>query len=159
MKHKVRSLAAAAGLLGGVLMAAPPALASSSATGKYCVANVETHRVTCANTQAEELSIMAGTVTLAILYDGKGYTGAALRYVGPHGCSTTWADTDYQDPSFDNPFWNNRFSSVRTYNHCDVRLFGRKNFRGAHSTWIDQSSNLAAIGTGWSNRTSSIKFS
>ncbi len=33
------------------------------------------------------------------------------------------------------------------------------NFGGASSTWIDAASNLGTIGTGWSNRASSVKFS
>ncbi len=70
-----------------------------------------------------------------------------------------YSDTDYTDPSFDDSFWNNRISSVRTYNHCDVKLYDGTNFSGASSTWIDASSNLAGVGTGWSNRASSIKFS
>ncbi len=50
-------------------------------------------------------------------------------------------------------------SSVETFHRCDVKFFDGFEFSGATSTWIDRSENLATIGTGWSNRASSVKFS
>lgn len=103
---------------------------------------------------------VANTVKLATLWTETGYRGSALTYVGPHACSREY-DDEYRDPSFDNPFWNNNFESVKTFDatHCDVKLFGLENFGGAHTTWIDRSYDLRLGGENWQNRASSLKIS
>ncbi len=102
----------------------------------------------------------AALTTIARFYDGTGYTGATFTVAHQNGpCTTTYADTDYWYVELGSFGWNNRISSVRTYNRCDIKLYDGTNFSGAVSVWIDASSNLSGIGTGWNNRASSVKFS
>lgn len=124
--------------------------------------------------------IPGGTVEIQALgcADIGGIRGA--RFYGPTGASGTpnftfcvprkcTSSYDGEGPAFRIAYlssiphpsgnWNNRISSVRTYNSCDVKLYGLSSFDGASSTWIHYSANLGNIGTGWSNRASSLRLS
>ncbi|MGH3647600.1 MAG: hypothetical protein ACRDTM_10550 [Micromonosporaceae bacterium] len=116
--------------------------------------------MTCSTDVVQRAAVTVNSVRLATLYTETGFNGSALTYVGAHACSREY-DREYRDPSFDNPFWNNNFESVKTYTdtHCDVKLFGRENFGGDHTTWIDRSYDLRLGGENWQNRASSLKIS
>ncbi|HEY0640775.1 MAG TPA: hypothetical protein VGD67_24350 [Pseudonocardiaceae bacterium] len=128
--------------------------------GQHCVANLDSGVVGCADRPGDAVRL-AGSVdalTIARFYDGTGYSGATFTWTQSRQCTPSY-DAEWQWDNLADIGWNNRVSSVHTYNQCDVRLFDGTNFSGAASTWIDASSNLGAIGDGWNNRASSVKFS
>ncbi|MER7418391.1 hypothetical protein ABT346_16680 [Micromonospora peucetia] len=149
--------------MAGMVGAAAPAAASPSGKPavQHCIGNLDTGRVTCASDpqearQRSDVGTMA--LTIAIFYDGTGYSGATFTWTQSGQCSPGY-DNEWQWDDLSEIGWNNRVSSVHTYNRCDVKFFGGTNFTGASSVWIDQSSNLGAIGDGWNNRAGSVKFS
>ncbi|RKR91215.1 peptidase inhibitor family I36 [Micromonospora pisi] len=155
----VGALAGSIGLLG---LTGAPALATGSA--RDCVVDLDHATMTCAATEAQarhQGGVTPAALTIARVYDGTNYSGASLAFVQSRACTPAY-DSEWQ---WDNlgvtsgGNWSNRISSVRTYNKCDVRFFDGVNFGGASSTWIDASANLGAVGSGWSNRASSVKFS
>lgn len=148
-------------------LALPASAAAASEPGEpdsaHCALDVDTGQAACA-ADAEEARRLAGAaddVLLARLYPDTGFDGVAASMYGSHRCSA-----DYE-PEFGWPDlrdwngwnYNNRVSSVRTYNRCDVKLHDRLDYRGPSSTWIDESSNLSNIGDGWNNRASSVDIS
>jgi hypothetical protein len=142
------------GPLAGLATAAP-----SGTESRHCVTNLDTKATACSSSMVDaKRQVAAASITIAIFYDGTGYSGATHTWVQAHACSSGY-DEEWQWDDLSEIGWNNRVSSVHTYNQCDVKFFDGFNFSGAASTWIDQSSNLAAIGTGWSNRAGSVKFS
>ena len=170
-----RSVATALATLSGVLAAAAlttsPAAAArvtttttarvTTAPAQHCVIDLDSRQVTCARDQhlARQLGGIAPTaLTIAIFYNGTGYTGATHTWVQSRRCTPGY-DTEWQWDDLGDIGWNNRVSSVRTYNRCDVKFYDGVDFKGASSVWIDGASNLGTIGTGWSNRASSVKFS
>jgi hypothetical protein len=143
---------------------ASPAVASApnQSSTRHCVVNLDTGRVTCASDQqqARRLSdVGAAAVRLAVFYDYTGYNeaGGTLTFEGAE-CSPTY-DIEYGLPDLGAFGWNNRISSVQTFNRCDVKFFGQVNYEGASSTWIDQAPNLGTIGDGWNNRAGSVRIS
>lgn len=161
---KARMAVAAGSLacaMGGLLLTGAPAAAAEG--GQSCVVNLDDTTVTCAATEAQAMRAaeVAADLVIARFYDGTNYSGAVLTWVQSRACTSSydseWQWADLRSTSGGN--WNNRVSSIRTYNRCDVKLYDGINFTGAASTWIDTASNLAAIGSGWSNRAGSVKFS
>jgi hypothetical protein len=159
---RTRSLA----LLGGAALGAGlllPTTAQAATAETHCVQDVETGAQSCSTDEAAALRTVApdarrATYVIARFYDGKSYTGSTLTFVKSRGCTSSYdSEWQWQDLRVDG--WNDRASSVKTYNHCDVKLYQNINFGGSSSTWIDASSNLSAIGAGWNNRASSVKFS
>lgn len=160
-----KSSALLALLLGmvGVAGVAGPAVASDvrQVPARHCVGDLDTGRVTCAGSpdDARQLSdIGASALTIAIFYDSTGFSGATFTWTQSSACTPSY-DAEWQWDDLADIGWNNRVTSVRTYNQCDVKLFDGKNFGGASSVWIDSASNLGTIGDGWNNRASSVKFS
>lgn len=142
---------------------AAPAAASEGrkAPLQHCIGNVDTGRITCADNPREarqRSDVGATALTIAIFYDGTGYSGATFTWTQSRQCTSGY-DAEWQWDNLGEIGWNDRVSSVHTYNQCDVKLYGGTYFTGADSVWIDQSSNLGAIGDGWNNRASSVKFS
>ncbi|MEU6073919.1 hypothetical protein [Micromonospora sp. NPDC047074] len=144
---------------------ANPAAASAAnqSSARHCVGNLDTGRITCASDQqqARQLSdVGAAALTIAIFYDNTGYNTAAgtFTWTQSRQCTSTY-DNEFEWVDLSSVGWNNRVSSVHTYNQCDVKFYNLANFGGASSTWIDQASNLGTIGDGWSNRAGSVKFS
>lgn len=164
-----------AGVLGAAVLCAGPvtsvAFAGESATGgalggsagtsgEHCVANLDTNVVRCSDDadEAARLADAADSLTIAIFYDGINYTGATYTWKQTRECTPSY-DPEWQWGDLRQIGWDNRVSSVHTYRRCDVKLYDGYNFSGASSTWIDNSANLGAVGGGWSNRASSVKFS
>ncbi|MGW0432702.1 hypothetical protein ACWDV4_09170 [Micromonospora sp. NPDC003197] len=170
------ALATLSGVLAAAVLTGSPAAAAevtvspaaaevttspASASAQHCVVNLDSRQVTCAHDQqsARQLSDIAPTaLTIAIFYNGTGYTGATHTWVQSRQCTAGY-DAEWQWDNLGDIGWNNRVSSVRTYNRCDVKFYDGVDFKGASSVWIDGSSNLGTIGSGWNNRASSVKFS
>ena len=100
---------------------------------------------------------------LVRFYDYTNYdaSGSTLTWVEESGytCSAAYSPIEFTSYWLGASGWNNRVSSVHTYNSCDVRLWDEEGASGAVSTWIDNSANLASVGTGWSNRAGSYQIS
>lgn len=141
----------------GVLFAPPAAAAAGDA--QYCAVNLETQKIACAigETRAAQLAgVGVQSVKAMTLYDGVNYTGEPYNFYVSAPCTPSY-EGEYGIPNLGT--FSNRASSVRTYNQCDVHLHDPINYGSPYSTWIDQSANLATIGTGWSNRASSVGIS
>lgn len=162
MRTRMATVAGTAlGTLG--LIGALGAPATAAETARNCAVNLDTGAYTCAGSEERALREVGAQASLVIArtYDGTNYSGAVLAWTQSRACTSTydaeWQWADLRSTAAGN--MNNRISSVRTYNQCDVKLYDGLDFTGASSTWIDASANLGAIGGGWSNRASSIKFS
>ncbi|MEO3748446.1 peptidase inhibitor family I36 protein [Plantactinospora sp. B5E13] len=160
---RTRTITATGALLGALGLVGALGSPASAAPARDCVVDLDSRTVTCAATEEQALRAagVAASVVIARTYDGTNYSGAVHTWVQARACTPSydneWQWGDLRSTSGGN--WNNRISSVRTYQRCDVRFYDGINFTGAASTWIDASANLAAVGAGWSNRAGSIKFS
>ncbi|MFD7656125.1 hypothetical protein ACFV4N_19315 [Actinosynnema sp. NPDC059797] len=153
------ALAVAAGslLVGSALTAAASPAAAGEA--RYCAADLATRSTACAgtDTEAARLAGIGAQAVLAVrLYDGINYSGATYDFYVTAPCTPEY-EGEYGNPNLGT--FSNRASSVRTYNQCDVHLHDPVNYGSPYSVWIDASSNLSNIGTGWNNRASSIGVS
>jgi len=168
---KARMIAAAVvtvlGAAGAMVLTGSAAAVAAPGTGdaRHCVVNLDTRAAACAPAPGEARALAdagVAALTIAIMYDGTGYGGASVSFVQSRQCTASY-DNEWQWDDLSNVpgwgNWNNRISSVRTYNRCDVKFYDGIDFGGAASTWIDASSNLATVGSGWSNRAGSVKFS
>ncbi|SDE01537.1 peptidase inhibitor family I36 protein [Actinokineospora iranica] len=155
MRRLLSVLSGAVALSAGALVG--PASADAD---RHCVANLDTQVVRCADTPAGAMRLATGpgalALTIAIFYDGTGYTGATYTWVQSRACTPTY-DSEWQWGNLGDLGWNNRVSSVHTYNQCDVKFYDGFEFTGAASTWIDNHSDLGVLG--WNNRAGSVKFS
>lgn len=171
--HKTISVA-----LGALaLLTAAPATAATAATtdegdtDQVCVVVVDTDEVSCGDSRAEAqaaLDTRSATLTdILSVYDGRNFSGAEVLFQTTAGaCSATY-DREYEFPDLrrletpdgDPLNINNWISSVRTYNRCDVKLYDPLGLDPPASTWIDESSNLSNVGSGWLNRASSLTIS
>lgn len=148
-------------LLLGLLITATPAVAATP--GGSCVYDTDTGQAQCFASEAEadsSLRAAAATVVQARLYDSAGHQGLLLTVTG-QACTTPTSDLEGFG-SFQGQLagLNNRVSSVRTYQHCDVKLYDGFSFSGSSSAWIDFCTNLATCTTpSWSNRAGSFKVS
>jgi hypothetical protein len=153
---------ASLGFAGALMLAASPATAAErEGAAQRCAVNVQTGRTACASDEARAVQlagISPQAVRAVTLYDGTGYTGASITYYVARPCTAGY-DGEYGVPNLGADGWNNRASSLKTYNRCDAHLHDGVNYTGAVSTWIHQASNLATIGAGWSNRASSMGIS
>lgn len=162
MKAKMMATAGTAlGALG--LLGALSSPASAAEQPRTCAVNLDTGARSCAGTEEQALRAVGAraTIVIARTYDAANYGGTPAVWVQSKACTSAYdAELQWADlRSTPGGNWNNRISSVRTYHQCDVKLFDDVNFTGAQSVWIDASANLAAVGNGWSNRATSIKFS
>ncbi|MFY1621787.1 peptidase inhibitor family I36 protein [Micromonospora sp. WMMD735] len=160
-----RTIVASGAVLGVlVLLGAPGSPAVAKEQPRNCAVNVDTRVLRCADTEAQALRAVGATqasVVIARTYDGTGFSGAQLAWAQNGNCTPEYdVELQWDDlRTTSGGNWNNRITSVRTYNQCDVKFFDGINFTGAQSVWIDEASNLATIGDGWNNRAGSIKFS
>ena len=53
--------------------------------------------------------------------------------------------------------WNDRISSFKGYNTCEVDHFEHADFKGAHTGWVTQTPSMMDH-TGLNNMTSSLKW-
>ncbi|GAA3737665.1 hypothetical protein GCM10022225_20650 [Plantactinospora mayteni] len=158
-----------AALAGVVTFTASPASAgaSSGAQGAHCVVNLDTGKVACDDTeqQARQLADVGVLAVNAVkLYDRKNFDPDAGTFTITTTRSCTSAYEHEYSYNMAGGAWNNRASSVETFNSCDVKLYDAAgppsdpNLTGG-STWIDRAADLSAIGGGWNNRASSLRIS
>ncbi|MFC4561113.1 hypothetical protein ACFO4E_04500 [Nocardiopsis mangrovi] len=156
----VHAFAACAVTFSAVALGAPAAVAGTAAEQpEHCVLDLGSGELSCAGdmSEAREMAdVGTAAVVAARLYDGTGYSNLIGEIFATSPCTPSY-DREWEFATL-GPM-NNRISSLRTYNQCDIKLYNGTNFTGAESTWIDQSSNLGNIGTGWSNRASSLEVS
>ncbi|MEL7975625.1 hypothetical protein AAG589_07150 [Isoptericola sp. F-RaC21] len=94
-------------------------------------------------------------LVVARLYDGASYSGRQVVIFNPKykvGC--TAKTTDNEGGSVLGAM-SNKVTSVRTYNHCDVKLFDGASKNGAHTGWVDRTGKLGSL----NNRASSFAIS
>jgi len=149
-------------LLLGMLITATPAVAATP--DGPCVYNTDTGQAQCFASEAEAESSLrsaaAAAVVQARLYDLAGHQGLLLTMTG-QACTTATSDLEGFG-TFQGQLagLNNRVSSVRTYQHCDVKFYDGFSFSGTSSAWIDFCTNLATCTTAnWSNGAGSFKVS
>jgi len=160
---KISGKFAAAGIAslavtGALISTASPATAAT-AGAQHCAVDVQSRQSACAADEAvamQRAGVSAASVLAVRLYDGINYTGASYSFYVTSPCTAGY-EGEYGNPNLGS--FSDKASSVHTYNHCDVHLHDPINYGSPYSVWIDQSANLANIGTGWSNRTSSIGVS
>ncbi len=109
---------------------------------------------------------------------GLNHSGPWTTYFGPRPCSSTTSDVDFRvsslydvyftAPSDDRVTENDAYSSVVTYNQCDIKLsdWVNNNPDGDQSGWIHSCTNLNGSGQGdcptvqsWYDRASSFLLS
>lgn len=125
--------------------------ATDSTSGKSCVLHVESGKMTCYDT-AEEARSRAGHWEVA-LYDGRDLSLPALYL------QTKWNKCPKNMPTYGTPDlgrrWNNRISSVHARSGCQVKLFGKKVFKGKRTKWIGGKKRLGRV---MNNNTESLKI-
>jgi hypothetical protein len=162
VKTQMRALAVAgvASLaVAGAMIGASATAAAATGAERRCAVDLPTQKIACAagDVQAAQLAgVDIQSVKAMTLYDGVNYTGEQYTFYVTAPCTSTY-EGEYGIPNLGS--FSNRASSVHTYNQCDVHLHDPINYGSPYSTWIDQSANLATIGTGWSNRASSVGIS
>lgn len=154
---RLSALAVTLGIAGAALLAGPAAAAPHTT---YCAVNLDTKVRACAQSQdqARRQSGSMAVVWVVKVYNKTNYNGYLDTFYKSGDCTSTYSDTEIGLTSLGTAL-NNKITSVKTANHCDVKFFGKANYGGAASTWIDQAADLGTIGTGWSNRASSLKVS
>src|ERR1700754_603048 len=116
-------------LAGTLALLAAPASADSHPTrttpGAYCVANLDNGKSACADS-AQEARRLADIDALAVigawLYDPTGFGGSPFEVYVPRPCTDRY-EHEYAVPDLRPLGWNDRVSSVRTDNGCDVKLY------------------------------------
>jgi hypothetical protein len=159
MTRRLPKVLAALAVFGAPLLAST-STAQAVEPQQHCVYNLDQRSMSCARTLSDpslRASVAATDVLIARAYDGTGYTGSTIDYRTASGCTTATTNVDWQLQELG--AWNDKISSIRTYNQCDVKLYQFTNFGGEATGWIDTNSDLRYYGAGWSNRASSIKFS
>lgn len=139
---------------------AVPASANGSQPGTHCAVNLDTGQRSCYNDAgvARQSAGAARSLVIATMYDGRNFTGSSQSFYQARPCTASY-DSEWFWGNLGDLGWNNRMSSLRTFNKCDVKIYDGNNWTGESSTWIDQAANLAQIGRGWDNRVTSLKFS
>lgn len=155
--------------------AADAAPAEDPSAERVCIVRVDTdldmEEVSCGDDETEASAALstraAEWTTIARLYDPTDYNRPSVTIQWTAGRCSAEYEREFEIPNLDRmeepdgtPIrFNNRISSIRTYNGCDVRLYQGLNLRGDHSTWIDRSDNLSNIGGGWNNQATSLEIS
>ncbi|MGH3655243.1 MAG: hypothetical protein ACRDUA_01155 [Micromonosporaceae bacterium] len=162
-RTKVTALVAGAIATAGIAAVAPLASAAVNDTaGEHCVLLADNGKVACSDSEAQSTERLGaqGYVRGAKIWNYKNYSGSgSLTFLVPRACSAGYDNEGWRFnwPSLSS--WNNKASSVKTFNRCDIKLFDNENFGGADSTWIDARADLSNVGGGWNNRASSIRLS
>ncbi|WP_410590445.1 hypothetical protein [Amycolatopsis sp. lyj-23] len=94
-------------------------------------------------------------LVVSILYFDINFTGSQVVVFNPAyhvGCTSGTTDNE---GGANLGAASDQISSVRTYNHCDIKLFDGTNATGTATGWLDESANLGSM----SDRASSFKIS
>jgi len=158
----LRGMVVPACAVAGLVMAAAPSVAAPAPVGQHCVANIVTGVQKCYSSEADAAKFGTGervaTVPLVTFYDGYNKGPSSYTARGPRACSTSTTDYDYSHPNMANFGWNDRASSVVTFNHCDIWFSSDKNYEGeCGNRWIDSSMDLRVQSC--NNRASSYDLS
>lgn len=162
-KHAIHALLALATTLTAVFTA--PTASAAPVAPQRCATALGSNVVHCAATieQARADAGVSARLLGARLFDLKhrDFSGAYLEVYVEDGCTPSYDDEGPSHRIADLGVYafNNRISSLSTFNQCDVKLFGLINFGGASSTWIDVYDDLSNLGDGWNNRAGSVKLS
>lgn len=139
-----------------------PAAVAAPAAPERCATAAGSGVVRCAAT-IEQARVDAGVTALVLsarFFDLKNrdFSGAYLELYYPSACTPAY---DNENRGFIDlgSSWNNRISSLNTFNQCDAKLFDGAGYSGAESTWIDVYDDLATLGNGWNNRAGSVRLS
>lgn len=166
----VTGTAVTAPLTTGAAVAAP----ASPTAGLHCVVAIDgVGGISCGDTieQARTRSAVPRAYILgARLFDATGFdpNAGTLTIEVPQrapgrGCTDGYDNEGplYLFQNMGAYGWGNRASSVRTFNHCDIKLYdvAYPSDLSAGSTWIDEYGNLAGLGGGWNNRASAVRLS
>ncbi|GAA0561594.1 hypothetical protein [Actinomadura livida] len=136
---------------GGQITDAPQSPAAAVASRSF------EQRINAAGRQAASSAAPLATVTLSIEYDWNYYqtTAGSNTYTGTSGCdsdgSVEWMKNNLGDS------WNDRISSFKGYNGCQVRHFQHENGAGAYTTPVGQNPSMMDHG-GLNNQASSIHW-
>lgn len=99
-----------------------------------------------------------GDTLRAVFYEHADGTGAKLKYYGGSACSATTSDADYSRGVMPTG-WNDRISSIRDYNGCDVKIYKDGPFAGDRTGYINYGSSGHAVPSGYNDKTSSFRVS
>ncbi|MGK5558571.1 hypothetical protein ACSNOI_43915 [Actinomadura kijaniata] len=133
---------------GGQITDAPQSPAAAAASRSF------EQRINAIGRQAASSAAPLAPVTLSIEYDWTYYqtNAGSLTITGTSGCdsdsSVEWMKTTLGD-------WNDRISSFKGYNGCQVRHYQHENFAGAYTTPVGENPSMLQIG-GLNNQASSI---
>jgi hypothetical protein len=143
--------AATAAATGGLITDAPQAPADALASQAFA------DRVDAVGRAVEAGKAPRATVTLSIEYDWNYYNSQAgsRTYTAARGCVNNGA-ADWV-LSWIGDDWNDRISSFRGYNTCEVDHFQHADFGTPHTGWVTQTPSMMDH-TGLNNLTSSIKW-
>src|SRR6478609_5631979 len=130
MRHLLIAVVAS-GLATLNVVAVQSASAAPTGGNESCTVNLSTGAVVCdeAGVAAQSMASAAGLIKLVTIYEDFDYEGKSLTFVGPRPCSATTSDVNYVVKDLRNyrrglfGNWNDKTSSVVTYNRCDVRFF------------------------------------
>jgi hypothetical protein len=145
----------------GLLALAPSA--AQAQNQKVCLFYTGSGTNVCGSSMAEvrdEISLPFEAVVVAKIYDWYNYNsdGPVLHVYAPRGCTAPYTPIDAKLP-LASLGWNNRATSVETFNSCDIKLYDQVDYEGAASTWIDSYRHLKNLGGGWDNRAGSAFLS
>jgi hypothetical protein len=145
----LRKFVVPAAAVAGMVVAAAPAVAAPAPALNHCVGNIVTYVQKCYATEAEALRLGTGerapAVNLVTLYDGFNRGPASFTITGPRACTATSGDRDYSHPDMRRfgGNWNDRPSSVDTYNQCDIWFSSEIEYIGeCGNRWIDEQMDL-----------------
>lgn len=128
--------------------------------GKHCAAYADgdTSRWGCADSvTAAHNKVGGATVALVRFYDNANYGGDTLTYYGPRSCTSDRTDETIRSRHLFRFNYDNRASSVTTYNNCRVRLYANDNYGIPRSGLISQSADLRNVDDDWNDRMSSLQ--
>jgi hypothetical protein len=168
MPHRTLSRTVTVGALAfaAACAGAPSALSAQPPADETCVADMGTRQIACFGSEAEaesrQAAVMpAGWTAHVVLFAQTGYSGKRIRLGNSLAkCTRTTKDVDGATPDLNfgpGQNWNNRARSFLTRHRCDAKLFGRRNFNGKRTRYLDHSQNLA--NQGLAGKLSSYKIS
>lgn len=150
----------------GAQGSAPTAAVSGAG---YCAVDLNAGRSACAATPAEAreraaVGTQRSSVTLARFYENVNFGPPGGAYLSIYGnpCTSRTSDIEYTIKDLTKRYvrdttWNDRISSLQTFNRCDAKLFEHTGGGGKSTSFIDERTNL--VGIGWNDRASSIRLS
>ncbi|MGH3505111.1 MAG: hypothetical protein ACRDQA_30095 [Nocardioidaceae bacterium] len=168
-------LLTAAAVIVPVLASAAPAhaeqvrsAAESAPSGSHCNMDLTTGKTECFDNKAEALR--AGGKVLMFTVYGKPMMKGRRFYLTKDSskCPSSrikahWA-RDLSKIHSNLPrgkSWNNRMSSVVSWEGCQIKLYGKRHWEGHHTKWLRSKARLGRVpdpGDNWNNAATSLDF-